>query len=337
MITTSRDRVIRTLNHLPVDRAPLDLWVEPAVERLRADEVAEMLFRYPADVVRPHVRPHKKEPARGIPLEPGNHTDAWGCVWHESECGPQLVVSPLTDLGRLRHYKLPEQIPEKTSLSAVHRAASAPRFLLASSEVCPFQRLQWLHGTENTLHGLSAGNQPLRNLLDMLHDLSCREMETWAASDADGVLIEDQCASSRGLLVSPQTWRELFKPLYREYCEILHAHDKFVFFHSAGNLSEVLPDLLQCGIDALHTDLFALDLTPVADRFRNRMTFWGSADLDRALATGRADRVYTHVNRLRTALDYGRGGLIARCHWPPQLGFDELVRCLNAWLAPIRP
>ncbi len=42
---TSRDLVIRTLNHEPVDRVPRDLWYSPGVETLRADEVAEIEVR----------------------------------------------------------------------------------------------------------------------------------------------------------------------------------------------------------------------------------------------------------------------------------------------------
>ena len=52
MTLTSRERVIRTLNHQAVDRAPRDLWFGPAVEKNRSDEVAEMLRRFPLDAIR---------------------------------------------------------------------------------------------------------------------------------------------------------------------------------------------------------------------------------------------------------------------------------------------
>jgi hypothetical protein len=34
-------------------------------------------------------------------------------------------------------------------------------------------------------------------------------------------------------------WRELFKPLYQEYAEIAHAHGKFAFMHSDGNILDI--------------------------------------------------------------------------------------------------
>ena len=47
----------------------------------------------------------------------------------------------------------------------------------------------------------------------------------------------------------------LFRPLYREYCEILHAKDKFVFFHSDGNIGDIFGELVKVGIDAIHAQL----------------------------------------------------------------------------------
>src|SRR5208282_5739254 len=47
----SRDRVIRTLNHQPIDRVPRDLWLLPDMESGRTDEVSEMHARFPSDVL----------------------------------------------------------------------------------------------------------------------------------------------------------------------------------------------------------------------------------------------------------------------------------------------
>ena len=42
---TSRDLVIKTLNHQPVDRVPRDLWHSPELEISRAEEIAEINVR----------------------------------------------------------------------------------------------------------------------------------------------------------------------------------------------------------------------------------------------------------------------------------------------------
>ena len=49
--------------------------------------------------------------------------------------------------------------------------------------------------------------------------------------------------------------RELFRPMYRDYCKILQAKDKFVFFHGEGDVSDIFGDLVKLEIDAIHAQM----------------------------------------------------------------------------------
>jgi len=335
---TSRERVIRTLNHEPVDRVPRDLRVAPAVEALRGDEVAELSFRYPADILRADARPHKGPRTRGNPAEPGEHTDAWGCVWQvpERHGTGRLKLSPLADLGQLAGYRLPWELVEKPSFAAVNRAAAATsRFVLGWTEVRPLERLGFLHGPQDTHRELALGTRPIRDLLDMVHDVFCREIETWAASDVDGVVFQDGWGPGSLLPIPPRAWRELLRPLYREYCEILHARDKFAFFRCEGSVEEVFEDLVQAGIDAIEAEVASLDLQRLADRYRGRITFWGAAEHRELLASGTAEEIRAAVHRLGSAVDFGRGGVIAQAEWTPAVSFDSVAAFFEQWLAPL--
>jgi hypothetical protein len=335
---TSRDRVIRTLLHAPVDRVPRDLWVAAAVEALRADEVAEITFRYPSDMVRPEFRPPKGNRAKGSPHEVGEHMDAWGCVWQVTERGypGRLAASPLADLGQLGEYRLPWELVEKAHLAAVNRfVAATSRFVLAATDVRPFERLQHLRGPEAARGDLAAGARPIRDLLDMLHDFFCREIELWAASDVDGVAFQDDWGPAGGLPIPVQAWRELFRPLYREYCEILHARDKFAFFHTGGEISAIFGELVEAGVDAIAADYWATDLERLAEEWRGRVTFWDGIDPQRLSPAATPDDVRAAVRRLRAAVDFGHGGVIARCDWSPQASFNHVAAFFETWLAPM--
>jgi len=335
---TSRDRVIRTLSHQPVDRAPRDLWVAPAVEMFHGDETAEMARRYPVDLVRPELRAPRGQLARGAPCEVGSYTDAWGCTWQVRQRGlpGEIEHLPLADLNGLAAFRPPWEILEKTSFSAINRfSASTSRFVLAWSEVRPLERLQWLHGAEATFADLEAGTRPIRDLLDMLHDFYCRELSLWAGADVDGVVFMDDWRCPGGHSLSRSLFRELFKPLYREYCEILRAADKFVFLCVRGDVAESFGDLIQIGVDAIHADVFSMDLESLTERFRGRVTFWGATDLNGARSLRTPDEVRAAVRRLRSSLDFGRGGLIAQCEWGPGVAFQNVAALFEQWLAPL--
>ncbi len=53
------------------------------------------------------------------------------------------------------------------------------------------------------------------------------------------------------------------------------------------------------------------------------------------MACGTAEEVRTAVRRLRAALDFGRGGIIAQAEWPPAAPFLNLAAFFEQWLAPM--
>ena len=78
-----------------------------------------------------------------------------------------------------------------------------------------------------------------------LHDFYCRLLEQWCRTDVDAVNFMDDWGSQKNLLVSPQLWNELFKPMYRDFVEIAHSHGKKIFMHSDGNVLQLYPYLIE--------------------------------------------------------------------------------------------
>jgi len=300
--------------------------------------VAELTYRYPNDIIRcdfPHPRSQRAKEAAN---EAGQSIDAWGCMGLGSRRGVAAEPEhpPLADLCQLGGYRLPWEMLEKADFSAVNRScAASSKFVLAWADARPLERMQALHGSEATLADLACGDRAARELLAMLHDFYCRELSLWAATEVDGVVFMDDWGSAEGLLTSPDVFRGLFKPLYREYCEILHAKDKFAYFRSRGNIEQIFGDLVGIGVDAIHSQLSLMNLGLLAERFRNRITFWGGIDNQRILPFGTTDEVKAAVRRLRAALDFGRGGLIAQCEWGLNVPFRNVAAAMQQWLAPM--
>jgi len=335
---TSRDRVIRTLNHQPVDRVPRDLWTVPGIEMSRADELAEINLRFPGDFEKPDFKYPRGNRSSGKPFKVGEYTDAWGCTWRVAQRGMigEVKVAPLADLSRLATYQPPLELLDGARFSRVNRSCAATsRFVLGWTETRPFERLQFLRGTEAALVDLACGTKEVFSLLGMLHDFFCREMRMWAATDVDGVEFMDDWGSQAALLVSPEIWCEVFKPLYRDYCEILHEKDKFAFFHSDGNITDIFPELIEIGVDAINSQLFCMDLDELAEQFRGRITFWGEIDRQRILPFGSPEQVRAAVRRVREALDYGHGGMIAQCEWGLDVPLRNVAALFDEWLYPV--
>jgi uroporphyrinogen decarboxylase len=332
---TSRELVIKTLNHEPVPRVPRDLWIPTGEDSVRADELAEMNVRYPSDVLTSEVVPFHAKPAHG---KSGDFTDAWGCVWHASHDNltTELKHSPLADASKIASCQLPAGLLDRSRFAKASKLCpTTNRFVLAWSEVRPFDRLRFLRGTDAAMVDLARGTKEIRNLLAMLHDFACKELELWASTEVDGVGFRDDWGSPDGLLIAPEMWRELFRPMYRDYCKILHAHDKFVFFHSNGDIFDLFGDLVKLDVDAIHSQLHLMNAERLAKRYRGRVTFWGEVDCQDLQNPERVKEFLETSMAVRKALDFGHGGVIAQCPWNHGVRIQTIASFFEQWLVPL--
>jgi uroporphyrinogen decarboxylase len=335
---TSRELVIRTLNHEPVPRVPRDLWIPASEESPRSDELAEMNVRYPSDILALEAAPFHAKRLHGKPGKGGDFTDAWGCVWHvaESDATAEPKSPPLADASKIAAYQPPASLLDRSRFGKANKTCpTTNRFVLAWSEVRLFDRLRLLRGSEAALVDLARGTKEIRSLLAMLHDFACKELELWASTEVDGVALRDDWGSADGLLVSAEMWRDLFRPLYRDYCKLLHAHDKFVFFHSHGDISDIFGDLVKLDVDAIHSQLSVMNVERLAKRYRGRVTFWGEVDCRDVQDSGSAEEFLATAMAVRKALDFGHGGVIAQCPWDHGIRLQTIAAFFEQWLVPL--
>ena len=81
--------------------------------------------------------------------------------------------------------------------------------------------------------------------------------------------------------MSPDTFRTLIKPVYKEYFDFVKKRtDAKVFFHSCGNVAELIDDLIEVGVDIINpVQVSALgDTRELKARFGDRAVFWGAID-----------------------------------------------------------
>jgi hypothetical protein len=332
---TSRERVTRTLEFKEIDRAPRELWRLPGIEMYRRNELDEVLREFPEDVAYPDSTYGIGDRAKGKPYVAGGYTDAWGSEWHVGETGIAGEVKgfPLTNWSALDSYKIPWELLKNADLSRVSRfCENTDKFVKTGTETRPFERIQFLRGTENVLMDLAYGEAPIYKLLEMLHEFSVKEMEMWANTGVDGVTFMDDWGSQNALLISPDMWREYFKPLYRDYCGILRKKGKKVFFHSDGNIAAIYPELIEIGIDAVNSQLFCMDIEDLAEKYAGKITFWGEIDRQYLLPFGTEDEVRAGVKRAADALfKKARTGVIAQCEWGLRDPISNIKAVYSEW------
>ncbi len=277
----SRERVIRTLNHQPIDWVPRDLWLMPGMESFRGDDVAEIEVRFPSDFLHLEATSHSGKKAKPHAEKSGTFTDAWGCGWKvDSPNGqPSLAASPLASAASLAAYSPPAELLEAARFAKINSACDATgRFTLGECELHPLERLSQLRGQETAYRELAEGHVELRNLLVRLHDFYRREVDHWAKTHVDGIVLCDDLSWAIQSRVHFDLWRAIVKPMFRDACEIVHGHDKFAFFRAESALGDAMDDLIEIGVDAVHADWPLDDFVKLAGKRRGRIVFWGGVE-----------------------------------------------------------
>jgi hypothetical protein len=141
----------------------------------------------------------------------------------------------------------------------------------------------------------------------------------------------DDWGAENALLISPAMWVEYFKPLYRDYVEMAHAHDKFALMHSDGHILSIYPHLVEIGVDALNSQLFCMPIEELGARFKGQITFWGELDRQHILPFGTPEDVHAAVQRVRAALWDDRGGVIGQAEINKGYPLENIRAFFEAW------
>jgi hypothetical protein len=303
----------------------------------RRDELDAMIKRFPTDFVSPVFRAGKGHATEGVRGRKGRYVDEWRCVWFAAEEGVAGEVKefPLADWSALKSYKIPWELIREADFTEVDRScAKSDMFMKVGTNTRPFERMQFLRGTESLFMDLAYGVKEVYTLRDMLHEFFVEELRLWAKTDVDGIGFMDDWGTQHALLISPKTWREFYKPLYKDYCDIIRGAGKKVFFHTDGHVEAIYPDLIEIGVDAINSQLFCMDIEALAERHKGQITFWGEIDRQEVLPFGSADDVREAVRRVRRAMDDSSGGLIAQCEWGMNDPAENIAAVYETWDEP---
>jgi uroporphyrinogen decarboxylase len=158
----------------------------------------------------------------------------------------------------------------------------------------------------------------LDKALELAHRYWVRVFEE-APGLVDVAYATDDYGSQRGLLISPATWRALIKPRLAALAALIHEKGRARFFlHSCGAIREIIPDLIEVGVDILNpvqVNAPGMDTRELKREFGRELTFWGGGvDTQRTLPCGSPQEVRDEVRRHVEELMPSGGFVFAAVH-----------------------
>ena len=140
-------------------------------------------------------------------------------------------------------------------------------------------------------------------------DFTCRNLP-----DVDAVMFGDDWGDQRGVIVGPERWRTLFKPRYARIYEAAHAHGKVVISHCCGSVVDIMPDIIEIGLDVLESvqpEARGMNPYELKRRWGDKITFWGGLGSQSTIPFGTPSEIHAEVRRLRQEMAKGGGYILA--------------------------
>lgn len=370
MSLSHRERVIRALSHQEPDRVPFDLGSTAnssihilAYQKLKAyfgieaeDTIIHKMMQTAAvhepvlqalDIDLRLVGPGAPDSKPNIPVGEDGYQDEYGVVRRKpsSSLYYDMVKSPLagpitiqdivnfpfpdpTDPGytrglrqRLLHYR------ENTDYAIVLRLPSVFVHLT-----------QYLRGFEDWFLDLAADKKLAAALFDAVteHSTALAEEILKVGGDlADVAYTSDDMGLQNGPMVSPELYRELFKPRHKKFFDMVKKHTSaFIHFHCCGSIYRLLNDIIEIGVDVIHPVQVSakdMDSSILAPEFGDRLSFWGGIDTQKVLPKGTTDEVKAEVRRRIKDFAPGGGYILGAVHdIQPDVPVENIIAMYEA-------
>ena len=320
---TPRERVLQAIDHRPTDRAPADYGAHQTVTdaligKLGLQDTEELLRVLGVDMRRigcNYGQPDTGPDADGYMRtmwgakrrdeDPGDGQPNYLSPFHEDTTVDDVHAHAWPDPGLLDYSMVREQCRNHHGEYATYGAPWSPFF----------HEVGWLIGQEEFMVWMHTKPHVVQAIIQHFVDYEVEATRLFLES-ADGMIdiayFGNDFGTQRGLFIDPRMWQAFIRKPLKRYFDISHDFGCKAMKHSCGAIRDIIPWLIEDGVDVLDPIQVAatgMDLAGLVRDFGADVCFHGGVDTQRTLPFGSTDNVRTEV---RSYLDVtkDRGGYI---------------------------
>jgi uroporphyrinogen decarboxylase len=322
---TPRERWLAVLQRKQPDRVPMDYWATPEITQKMMAAVGCSSYHELMASLHVDTPAHAGPTYAGPPIPP--HMDVFGVEYAQVDFGSGIYAEPVScPLARFhsveeieRNYQWPDpdwwdysQIPDQVAAFEDHpiRGGGSEPFLIYKS----------LRGQEQAMIDLVENPEIVKYCLDRLFELAYQDtLRIYEAIPGKVTLsyVAEDLGGQRNLLFSPRQIREFLFPGMKRIIELARQAGATVFHHDDGNVTRILPDLIELGIQVLNPIQWradGMDRAMLKRQYGDRLIFHGAMDNQYTLPFGTVAEVRQEVVDNLQILGEGGGYILAPCH-----------------------
>lgn len=248
---------------------------------------------------------------------------AWGINYLESNVNDAGVYQDNNDFAKLesiseiKKYPVPmlddfdfEDAAMKPDLSLKKDC-----FLGTGYLVNIFMISLYLRGMQKLMIELLTNKKLAKYYIDLIGDFSYEFTKTILGKigkEIDFFSFWDDFAMQTGLMIPYDVFKDFYFPWYKKIFTLAKQYNLITYFHICGNVNEVIPDLIDIGVDILdpvQTSAKDMSLEYLKSRYGKNICFHGGIDVQHMLPFGKIKDIQEYVEKTISLFGY-EGGLI---------------------------
>jgi uroporphyrinogen-III decarboxylase len=260
----------------------------------------------------------------------------WGFVWekHDGTMGQpkDALIKSWSDIGSLRVPRVDDWDRYGAAAGAIKKYPE--KYHVASLALTGFTVMTILRGFSEVLEGLYLEPENTNRLAELVFDFESSIIEGCAGKGFHAIGFFDDWGTQNGLIISPDTWRDIFKPRYKKQFDRVHELGMNVYFHCCGQIETIIPDLIETGVDILNlSQPNVFDIKALGRKYAGKVCFLCPISYQTTSLTGTKEDIYAEAKNLIENLGTEDGGFIGYVEEYNSIGLSEenYQNCVNAF------
>lgn len=239
-------------------------------------------------------------------FKPGTYIDDWG-VAHEpgSKAAYHMTYmhNPMRDFDSVEQilaYPMPvfddaglaQQIREVKALHDADRAA------IGFMQCTIWETAWYMRGMENLMCDMMSEDPMATVLLDRVTEIAIQRAVSYTKAGADGLFLGDDVGMQHTIMMSQELYGQWLQPRLKRVIDAARAvnPDVLIFYHSCGHVTELIPQLIEAGVDVLNpVQPECMDFREIHDQFGDRLSFHGTIGTQTVMPFGTPEEVRRKV------------------------------------------
>jgi len=305
---------IKALKWESPERIPISVGILPAVWMKYREALDEIVARHPLIFIETY-NDEQKDACRdydavacGTYVE-GEYVDAWGCVWSNVKTGMSAIVTkhPVPTRESVHSLRVPEEDD------------GFPHGFM-------YLRLADLRGFEEIMVDFAEEPAELQMLIDKVLGHNLRQAKLRLAQlsgSGEIVCFGDDLGMQDSLPMSPMKWRKYLKPCFARIYNPFRDAGHYVYMHTDGHILEIVPDLIDCGVNVVNPQVGSNGLDNLARVCKGKVCV--DLDLNRQMFPfWKPDEIDAHVREAVETLGSPEGGLWLKAEIDDDVPLDNV-------------